>query len=524
MARLADLRNADKVDRLLSRSPEDADGIGLAIARGRRALVHDRPDEALRSLVRAQSLVRADDPLAVGRIAFLLGAIHLGRGEEVAADAVLAWAEGLLGRRADANADILHLRAVMAEGRGERDASMALYRRVLERASAALTPMTRALAMRNLAATLAHSQPRDSVGLYATSLAVLEAEELDVALRPAIDNGMGYALLCAGDVEGARLKLEQALAEARAAGSARIALFATFNLSIASELGGDLAGAAERLRAVAAEAARLGLAELVGWTRIRLAWLRLLTGSSSEAAASLRAAFPEAPLAEHRESVATLGALTRLAARPAASRAEIASLARSYGRRGDALMEFTLALWAAYADAVGGREAAARRGVARACALGASRGFRASTSWWSPEVVTVAREHAPPELADFAERLLLVAAPRRRERDAEVLLSREGAVTVDGGPLDEAAWRQGRSGSGVLRRYFRALVTAHPATLARDALADLLWPESEGDKAIRNLYTATKDLRRVLAAMPGVRLRVDEGRYGLAVAPTVRVR
>jgi DNA-binding SARP family transcriptional activator len=75
----------------------------------------------------------------------------------------------------------------------------------------------------------------------------------------------------------------------------------------------------------------------------------------------------------------------------------------------------------------------------------------------------------------------------------------------------------------VLRRYFRALLSAHPAALARDELADLLWPESEGDKAVRNLYDATKDLRRVLASIPGVQLRVSDQTYGLALTGNVRV-
>ena len=75
----------------------------------------------------------------------------------------------------------------------------------------------------------------------------------------------------------------------------------------------------------------------------------------------------------------------------------------------------------------------------------------------------------------------------------------------------------------MLRRYFRALLSAYPAALARDELADLLWPESEGDKAVRNLYDATKDLRRVLVAMPGVQLRVTEQTYGLVLASSARV-
>src|SRR5207237_572156 len=129
------------------------------------------------------------------------------------------------------------------------------------------------LAMRNLAATLAHSHPRESAGLYAMALATLDADELDAGTRSTIDNGMGYALLCAGDLDGARLKLDQAHDEARRLGNERVEVFASFNLAIADELRGDTRGSAERLAAVEGTARRVGLTELVGWTWIRRAWL-----------------------------------------------------------------------------------------------------------------------------------------------------------------------------------------------------------------------------------------------------------
>lgn len=496
----------------------------LALALGRRCLVQDHPAEALQWLVRARSLATAGSPLVVARIAFLLGAIHLGRDESVATDAVLAWAEGVLGRKAEASADVAHLRALLAEQRGEREAALALYRRVLQRASVALTPMTQVLAMRNLAAALAHSRPRESAGLYGMSLAVLEADELDAATRCAIDNGMGYALLCTGDVEGARLKLDQARTEARRVGSERVEIFARFNLAIVDELCGDLSGAAARLLDVARDAEAQQLDELLGWTRIRRAWLHLRSRDRAAAAAALRESFAGAPRSEHRDAIATLKALLALTERPAPSRAELAALAAAYGERDDALTEFTLMLWIARADATGGRIAAARRSVARACVLAADRGFRLGTSWWSPELVSVARELAPAEYADVADDLIAAPGAQGGERAAEVALARDGGVAIDGRPIPDAAWRQGRSGSGVLRRYFRALVSAYPAPLGRDELADLLWPESEGDKAVRNLYDATKDLRRVLTAIPGVRLEVVEGTYRLGFAPNVRLR
>jgi hypothetical protein len=356
------------------------------------------------------------------------------------------------------------------------------------------------------------------------ALATLDADELDASMRCGIDNGMGYALLCAGDVEGARLKLDQASAEATRVGAKRVGVFASFNRAIVDELSGDFDAADARLRAVEADARTHGLDELAGWTRIRRAWLRLRAGAADEAAAALRHAFTGAPRTEYREAIATLSALIRLPDRPAASRAELAALATAYRKRDDALVDFTLTLWVAHADAVSGRLPAARRNVAGACALGSERGFRLGTSWWSSELAAVAREHAPAEFADFAERLLAAPATPRGGRDHAVVVSRDGTVSVDGQPLDETSWRQGRSGSGVLRRYFRALLSAHPAALARDELADLLWPESEGDKAVRNLYDATKDLRRVLASIPGVQLRVSDQTYGLVLAANVSVR
>ncbi|TMG31598.1 MAG: hypothetical protein E6H94_12800, partial [Chloroflexi bacterium] len=294
---------------MLARATDKPEGLEIALAIGRRALVNDRLDEALRWLVQARSLATEKTPVVAARIAFLLGAVYIGRDEEVAADAVLAWAEGILGREADSSADVLHLRALLAERRGDRDVAMALYREVLQRANVALTPMTRVLAMRNLAAMLAHARPRESVGLYAMALATLDADELDASMRCGIDNGMGYALLCSGDVDGARMKLDQASSEAKRVGAERVEVFANFNRSLVDELSGDLHAADARLRAVEADARRHDLDELAGWTRIRRAWLQLRAGSADAAAAALREAFATAPRTEHREAIATLSAL-----------------------------------------------------------------------------------------------------------------------------------------------------------------------------------------------------------------------
>ncbi len=518
--RLADSRFAPDLDRVLA-STSAADDVGMALARGRRALVHERVDEALTWLTRAQSLATPRDALAIGRVAFLLAAIHLGRDEEVATDAAIAWAEGALGEKAEASADLIHARALLAERRGDRDSATALYRRVLQRANAALTPMTRVLAMRNLAAMLAHSHPRESTGLYAMALATLDADELDATTRAALENGMGYALLCSGEIDGASVKLEQSRTDAERVGHDRVRVFASFNLAIADELRGALDTSARRLTSVERDAQTLRLDELAGWTRIRTAWLALRSGARAEAARLART-LPPTPRSEHREAIATLDALVRMPQQPGAARSTLTRLANAYERRGDALTAFTLMLWIAVADAQAGRVTAARRGVARACALGRERGFRVGTSWWSPELAIIAREHASTEDAEFVEHLIVAGGPAAAEPRPDVLITRD-AIVIAGHELTDRDWREGRSGSGVLRRYFRALLSAYPARLDRDELADVLWPESEGDRAIRNLYDATKDLRRVMARVPGARLDVTDGRYGLAFEPNVKL-
>lgn len=523
-ARLADSRYAGQLDGVLGAFHDAVPTVELALANGRRALVHDRPAEALRWLVHAQSLVSAKAPAIVARIAFLLGSVYISSNELVAADAVLAWVEGILGDRAAKSADVLHLQALIAEGRGHRDDAMTLYREVLKRANFALTPMTRVLALRNLAEAITHSQPQESAALYGLALAVLDTDELDSAMRCAIDNGMGYALLCSGDIDGARLKLQQALTEAGRVASRRVQLYAKFNLAIVDELGGDLAEAQTALEDVEANAARSGIDELVGWVRIRIVWLVLRSAGREAAAAAFRKAFPSTPGKGYRDAIAVLSALIHLQDRRASSRAELASLAAIYRERGDALTDFTLTLWLAHADAAGGRTAAARRNVRHACALGSERGFRLGTSWWSAELVDVARGYAAPESTAFVERLFAPPASPGAAPVSMVIVSRHGSISVDGDVLDAEVWRVGRSGSGVLLRYFRALLSAYPAALARDALADLLWPQSEGDKAIRNLYAATKDLRRVLAGIPGMRLEVAEGAYRLDLGSNISVQ
>jgi tetratricopeptide (TPR) repeat protein len=524
--RLADSRYGDELDAALSALPRERveRDPGLALAMGRRALVRDQPNEGLKWLVRAQTAVSREPPALIARIAFQLGGAYVTRSELAPADAVLAWAEGLLGRRAASNPDLEHLRALAADVRGQREEAMKLYRRAIERGTTALTPMSRVLALRNLAEALSHSEPHESVALYGLALATIDADELDETMRSALDNTMGYALLCAGDIDGGQLKLRQALVEARRVGRRRIELYAQFNLAIVAELGGDLTTAAAELAAVGQAAASAGVDDLARWSEIRSAWLDARSGEREHALTRIRRAFPAAVPVAYRDTVATLRSLLDLdGPRAAGARAELAKLAAAYRSRGDELTAFAVTLWVAHTDAKAGRVSAARRNIASAFEIGSRRGFRVATNWWASEIVDIARRHAPAEFSEYAADLIAPPGVGAPTVAPDVLLARDGAIHVNGTPFDEAGWRSGRTGSRVLQRYFRALVAAYPAALGRDELADLLWPDSEGDKAVRNLYASTNDLRRVLASVPGVSLAVVDQRYRLDVASHVRM-
>ncbi len=522
--RIADSRHSHELDALLGAIPAgriEGDA-GLALAAGRRALLRDAVAEGLAWLVRAQSAARPGARALAARIAFHLGGSYVTRTELAPADAVLAWAEGLLGRASGGSADLLHLRALLAEARGQRDSSLALYRRAIVRSPTALTPLTRVFALRNLGEALSHSEPHESVALYGLALAIVEAEELEDSIRSAVDNTMGYALVCTGDLQGGRLKLEQALHEARSRLRKRTELYAAFNLAIVAELEGETDAARASLESVRDEALAASLRELALWAEIRLAWLDVKTGRAAAAQARLRAVFPAAIPLAYQDATGVVRALLGLRTSPAAARKELTTLARTHAARGDELGAFAITLWGARADAAAGRVASAQRAAAAACALGSRRGFRLATNWWSAETVEAAREHAPAEFAEYVGTLVAPPASDAVEPPA-VSVTRDGTIVLAGRQLGTELWRSGRTGRRVLERFFRALVAAYPTGIARDELADLLWPESEGDKAIRNLYGATNDLRRILAAVPGVSLAVVDQRYALRLDEHVRL-
>ena len=520
LARLADTAHFAVVEREL----ETPDRSGVAepwrdYATARRCLARDDQTAALPLLHRAQAaLGRRDDPALIARIAFTTGGLQVTASEATAAEVTLAWAEGLLRRRASALPDIAHLRALIAEQRGERELALAEYRTALRRRAEALTPLSTVLAMRNLGALLVDADPSEARSLYAVALAQLEAHELDPAIRPGLANALAYALICLGDLPAAREALGRAERDAAAHGRTRVVLYARFNRAITDELAGRISDARATLADVERASARAGLPDLASWARLRLVWLDLRSGETTGVAARLGALHGAA----YEDAVRVLrGILAYRQSREAEARGLLRGASKALASRGDELGQFAVLLWSALIEERGGRQLAARRAASAACAIGLQRGYVLSPNWWAPETVAAASRLAGREHLEYAAGLHRPPDVPAGASEPRVRIARDAAVTVGSDLLAPERWRAGRSGSGVLRRLFGALVAAHPAGLHRDELADLLWPESEGDKAVRNLYAATDDLRRLLAELPGVRLASLEQRYVLVLGENV---
>jgi hypothetical protein len=204
------------------------------------------------------------------------------------------------------------------------------------------------------------------------------------------------------------------------------------------------------------------------------------------------------------------------------ARSQILDALQASQATGDLLTAFVLRLWQARLESSSGREAAARSSLSAALEIGRACGFRLSPNWWSPVLLQDA-----DLLVDARDRgyLRSLWVPHDHEgapqRSREVRISATGDISVGGVTAADDLWRTGRTGAGVLKRYFRTLWRAHPSPLTRDQLADLLWPESEGDRAVRNLYAATHDLRLVLSSVPGVSLVTSESRYRLSLRANV---
>ena len=188
----------------------------------------------------------------------------------------------------------------------------------------------------------------------------------------------------------------------------------------------------------------------------------------------------------------------------------------SYLGKGDELNAFVTLLWLAHVYRSAGRTGTAKKVVRRAFAIGRRRGFRSSPNWWADEILTSARaltdEHERPYAMTLVAPLPGTGVGPTVQR---VAIGIDGTVSVAGEALPLSDWRRGRTGAFVLRRLLGSLARSYPLRLQREELADQLWPESDGDVAIRNLYGAISDLRRVLMSVPGVRLVNVERSYAI---------
>jgi len=509
-------KGSDRLDPKLSRITDTTESVPLLFAAGRRALLRGEHEDARLWLTRAQSRASRRTPEALrARLAFELGCVLLDEGGTEAAESVVSWVESF--SRAPSS-DVLHLRALIADRRGERKDAIAFYRRAIAKAGSALSPLSRVLELRNLAETLAHDSPTEALTMYRHALETLRAHDLDPRLAPALHNGLAYAAICAADLDLAETELDAASRDAFRLGIPLMRAYAVYNRSILHELRDEIDDATRAIGEARAVSESAKLRDLVVWCWIRESWLALKRKdrvAADRAAAAARKLSGEA----HAESLATLDAIFSLVDGDHLNAAKLfRELANSYLARSDVVTAVALVLWrsVAYrkANALKGAKAAARE----ACVLRREGPVRVSPSWWAREIVEAAR-------ADGGERCaedLLQTTVGVLDLGLQRVVIRDDEIRVNDSPLPPDAWQR-RSGARVLRRLFTRLVAAHPRAVSRDELTDDLWPDSEGDKAIRNLYAATKDLRRILAAVPGVRIVARGGGYAVESGPNVKI-
>jgi tetratricopeptide (TPR) repeat protein len=516
------LHRDEVIARLTSLAPNAiAESAGLSYLAGMAAALNADQNGAIRHLLRAQAL--AEEPALTARIAFELGYLYLSRAEHAAADATLLRAHD--GKGQIAAPDIDHLRALIADASGNYREAREAYRSAISRSSQALTRVTQVLALTNLAVSLNHRDPRESVSLCGLALATMDAEQLHPQIRPSVRNVMGYALACLGELELARQALEGTRKDARELKQPRIELYAMFNLAIVDELEGHGADAIAALEDVSERARRAELAALDGWTVIRRAWLRARDGDIDGAHALVSERFGAHTPVAYTDALHMLHAIEDVHAHNyGRARSTLLELARVYGDKDDELDRFVALLWLATLYRSSGRDALARRSCNEACALGQAHGFRVATNFWDAELATTARAFGAPEYAEFVAGLISGAAPAQPRPRPIVVIASDGTIVLDGTPLSDDVWRQGRTGRRQLRRLFDALYAAYPSAIERGQLADLLWPDSDGDRSIANLYAAINDLRHVLSAVPGVTLDVRDGTYALDLGGAAHLR
>lgn len=515
--RLVDTRYRAGITAVLVRLPlqEIEEHAGLAYAAGSVSLAAGDNDGATRWFAHALAAIGPSRRRLAARIAFEQGFVHLTGSRTITADAMLAWAEGLYPEGPTANADLLHLRALAAETAGDHNEARGLYRAALEQSAEALTPMTRTLVMANLAVSMNHVDPSESLALIQLASTLTDAEELDPRLRSTLANIRAYALVCLARLDDARAAARAAADEARATGYRRLELYALFNTAIIDELEGAVQSASETLELVRRMCTAEGLRDLEGWTAIRLAWLRARSGDTLGARALLEDANALVVSMRYSESLKILSGVINFeeGCLPTA-RMDLEGALRSATTRGDLLTQLAILLWLSLLEQRVGRDRAAERVTARALGLVRSHGLRLSPNWWSSEVVRAVRA-CSSDKATAASLVAPIDSPAHVRRTQKVQVFRDGRVILGGKVLAQEIWRVGRTGSHVLRRFFGRLTAAYPSAVPRDELAEHLWPASDGDRAVRNLYSATVDLRRLLAALPGLAVTAGDDGYAL---------
>lgn len=453
-------------------------------------------------LLRARTLSQPCDHLLHARIARDLGARYLASAQPVAADAILRSTRGILGPAADQSADLLQLEALIADFRQERSRAALLNERSLEVGQNALTPMTHAIALVNLAVAREARDPRSSASLARLALEVISSDRLHGRVESAARNVLGYVLLPLGEFETAHEELSLSISIAERSSYARVAAFARFNLAIHAELLGQRKGATEQLCALVPVAADQHFDDLCGWIRVRVCWLATQECRPCHELESLLCDAEVSVVTQpQRDALRVIRVLADLG-RHEASFDELIAAAL---QRDDRLEAFALQLQAAAREHGVGRTRRARRLVAEAMAVARELGLRAAPNWWSREAAMVARVYG----GEIAERLIAASEvggngpvdPRRRAIAAE--------------DLSADVWREGRTGARVLQRLYTILDDAGPPGVDRDALCDALWPDTDGDKAVRNLYGAIDDLRRALRGTRRMAVVSEAGRYRL---------
>jgi len=521
--RLVDTIFREQVRQTVRAIEEPADGYpGISYTRGVLENASGNRPVALRHFMRARACAPPGRHELIARLALELGRLHLLRLERAAADMHLAWAESRLAEP-ETFADLLLLQAFIAKNVGDHRKATPLLRAVIA-ARRRLTPISGVLALTNLAIGLHHERPHEGLALCRLALESIEDDLLHESARPAARNILGYALICAGDLDDARFTLNAALSECGASNEVRVRLFAAFNLAIVDELQGSLDQSADRLRSVAREAAGLDFDDLVQWTEIRLRWLDLRArGDWRRALEGLERPFPD----HFASSVETLRALALAAAGEVIdAQPKLSALAASYTAKNDFLTSFAIHLWVAHLHHGSGRDGAARRSLRDATEIGRAGGFCLSPNWWAPQIVQSARETAPRAVLDYVESLRSPLTPVSDVSTVAlaVRIEPDGSIWIDDQVASDDIWRRGRSGPGLLRRYFRLLLQARGGQIPRERLTSVLWPRSRSDVAVRNLYWATRDLRRALASVPGLSLSVEAGVYSLRMGQNVKRR